>query len=67
MKKIKDNFRSMNCNDCQCSNCLCVCHLCSICYCCICYRSKYAYEDWEDYYYPYYRGNGCMFFIVKKI
>lgn len=48
MEKNKDNFRKMNCEDCQCMFCS------GTCMCCFeCYRSEYAEEDFDDFYFPH--------------
>lgn len=54
-QKYKENFRSSNCDDCQCYVCLGDCMAC-----CECYRSEFAEEDWEDFFYPYNKDNGCL-------
>lgn len=51
-QKNKENFRSMNCDDCQCNVCLGTCMACYECY-----RAEYAQEDWQDFYYPYDKAN----------
>lgn len=48
MAKDINNFRKMNCDDCQCNVCLGSCMACHECY-----RAEYAEENWEDFYYPH--------------
>ncbi len=47
LMKDENNFRKMNCDDCQCSICSGACMNCSRCY-----RAEYAEKDWDDYYVP---------------
>lgn len=54
-QKIKENFRSKNCKDCQCNLCLYVCKCCDVCY-----RSDTALENFPDFYNSYYKDkNDC--------
>lgn len=55
--KDENNFRKMNCDDCQCSICLGACMNCSRCY-----RAEYAEKDWDDYYVPDNRNKECSEF-----
>lgn len=52
--KNPNEFRKMNCDDCQCNICL---GSCMFCY--ICYRAEYAKEEYEDFYYPDDGSNEC--------
>lgn len=61
LQKNKDNFRSMNCNDCQCNVCLGVCTACSVCY-----RVEFAEEDWDDFYFPFYNDDSCFKFFPTE-